>query len=70
MTKPDKSRFKCPNCEANYKLVRAEAGPQSLDRQVTCRSCGAPFPGREGGFVLKYFLVDRPRRKAPARRFG
>ena len=51
MTKPDELRFKCPNCEANYKLVRAEAG-------------------REGGFVLKYFLVDRPRRKAPARRFG
>ena len=24
---------------------------------VPCRSCGEPLPGRDGGLVLKYFLL-------------
>ena len=70
MTKSDLSPFECPNCGAKYKLIRVEAEPQSLDRQITCRSCGAPLHGREGAIALKYFLVDRPRPQAPAARFG
>jgi ribosomal protein L34E len=38
------------------------------DQQLTCRNCGGPLHGREGKFVLKYFLVDRPRRRALGRR--
>ena len=53
-----------PNCGARYKLVRVEAEPAGTDRQIVCRSCGAPFVGREGHFVLKYFLVGRPRTQA------
>ena len=54
--------FKCPNCEALYHIVKVEAGPQSADREITCRACGGPLPGREAKFVMKYFLL----RKNPA----
>lgn len=61
--------FDCPNCKAQYKLVRAEAGSSPiLDKQIECRHCGAPFRGREGRFILKYFLVDRPKAQAIKRR--
>ena len=53
MTKP---LFNCPNCNALYHLIKAEAGPETIDREITCRICGAPLPGRDGSFVLKYFL--------------
>ena len=56
--------FDCPQCGAKYKLVRAEADEQTIDRQITCRKCGAPLQGRQGNAVLKYFLVDRPRARA------
>jgi predicted Zn finger-like uncharacterized protein len=49
--------FTCPHCQALYQVVKAEAGPESVDRAVPCRSCGEPLPGREGNFVLKYFLL-------------
>ena len=39
-----------------YQVVKAEAGPETVDRAVSCRSCGEALPGREGNFVLKYFL--------------
>ena len=55
----------CPNCGARYTLVRAEADRMSASGQIVCRSCGGPLNGREGRFVLKYFLVDQP--KIPAR---
>jgi hypothetical protein len=57
---PEISRFDCPNCRAEYKLVRAEVGPLP-DRQIVCRRCDAPLQGREGKFILKYFFVGRPR---------
>ena len=46
--------FHCPNCEAEYKVVRVEA-PPTHDGQVICLSCGGPLQNREGKFVLKYF---------------
>ena len=60
--------FDCPNCGAQYKLVRVETHETLPDQQLACRKCGGPLHGREGRFVLKYFLVDRPGRKAPGRR--
>jgi hypothetical protein len=56
---PVKANFTCRNCEALCRLVREEAGPESRDRQVTCLACGEPFPGREGKFILKYFLLAK-----------
>ncbi len=52
--------FKCPNCRAVYQVVKAEAGPETSDGLVACRICGAPLAGRDGPFVLKYFLLRTP----------
>jgi len=52
--------FDCPNCGAQYKLVRVETNETLPDQQLACRKCGGPLQGRQGRFVLKYFLVDRP----------
>jgi hypothetical protein len=54
------SSFNCPNCNARYHLIRVEAGPETVDHEISCRSCSAPLQGREGLFVLKYFLINRP----------
>jgi predicted Zn finger-like uncharacterized protein len=51
--------FKCPNCTAEYRVVRVEADP-AKDREITCRKCGGTLLGREGKFILKYFLQHRP----------
>jgi len=54
---PDPVLFKCPTCEAKYKVVRVEA-PAEYDRQLICLSCGAPIRNREGKFALKYFRTE------------
>jgi hypothetical protein len=46
-----------------YKLVRAEADHAASYGQIECYHCGGPLSGREGQFILKYLLVDRPRRQ-------
>ena len=51
--------FACPNCNSLYELVKVEAGPETVHREVACRSCEAPLPGIEGNFVLKYFLLRK-----------
>jgi DNA-directed RNA polymerase subunit RPC12/RpoP len=51
--------FNCTTCDAPYRIVRVEAEPSSADRKIACRVCGAPLQGRDGPFVLKYFLVGR-----------
>jgi transcription elongation factor Elf1 len=57
-------QFNCPNCDGRYKLVRAGAGPESLTGVLECYYCGGPLAGREGQFVLKYFVADEPRKQA------
>ncbi|KWV52944.1 hypothetical protein AS156_09960 [Bradyrhizobium macuxiense] len=49
--------FRCPTCNADYRVVRVEAPPLN-DRQLTCLNCGGPFRNREGKFALKYFRVS------------
>jgi hypothetical protein len=44
---------------------QVEAGPETVDLEVVCRICGAPFRGREDGFVLKYFLLRKAARVDP-----
>jgi hypothetical protein len=65
---PPPTPFACPTCGIRYKLVRAEADGVSVSSQLMCRGCGGPLNGREGRFVLKYFLVDRPKIRARAAR--
>jgi hypothetical protein len=59
-------QFNCPNCDALYHLIETEAGPETVDLELTCVACGAPlsFPAREGPVVFKYFLSGSSRRKA------
>ena len=64
---PSFNSFTCPNCKALYQVVKAEPGPETVDREIVCRSCGAPLTGRDGKFVLKYFMLreaGRTRRRA------
>jgi predicted RNA-binding Zn-ribbon protein involved in translation (DUF1610 family) len=56
--------FDCPNCGARYNVVRMESHKVDLDNQITCRSCGGPLQGREGKYILKYFLVSGRRMRA------
>ena len=56
-------RTSCPHCGAAYKVVQIEAPSDPVE--ITCKSCGGPLAGREGRFLLKYFLVDKRRKAAP-----
>jgi hypothetical protein len=58
----------CPHCGAKYEVVRVEAANLMEHGEVTCLSCGGPLPAREGTFLMKYFLVDRPSQRQRQRR--
>jgi len=49
--------FRCPTCQAEYKVVRVEA-PPTHTAPLLCLSCGGPLNNREGKFALKYFRVS------------
>ena len=53
------SSFHCPTCNALYRVVEVERGPETVDREIMCRSCGTPLDSRKGDLVLKYFLVRK-----------
>ena len=55
-------RIVIPACQALYQIVKVEAGPETIDREPTCRACGGPLAGRDGKFVLKYFLLRKAAR--------
>ena len=58
------TRFHCRVCGAKYEIVRVEAPPgPTTGRELACLSCGGPLHGRDGRFLLKYFLVERPQRR-------
>ena len=64
------SQTRCPHCEARYIVVRAEANQTTVDRDIGCLSCGSSLQGRDGRFVLKYFLAEEPRKQAGKRYAG
>ena len=53
------SSFHCLNCNALYRVVEIEPGPDTVDREIECRSCGAQLASSKGNLVLKYFLVRK-----------
>jgi transcription elongation factor Elf1 len=53
----------CPNCGSQYRVVRVEVDPAVSYGRIECRRCGGPLNSREGKFILKYFLVDGPRKR-------
>jgi hypothetical protein len=40
--------FHCPYRDALYELVKVEAGPETVDREIACRACGASFRHAKG----------------------
>jgi len=60
--------FTCRKCKALYHIVKVEAGPETVFQEVPCRVCRAPLVGREGNFVLKYFLLRKAARVRKWRR--
>ena len=60
MSKLEPAPFYCPECKAKYELVRMEFPADGADPKILCIGCGTLLPGREGAFILKYFLVERP----------
>jgi predicted RNA-binding Zn-ribbon protein involved in translation (DUF1610 family) len=53
------TQFNCPSCGARYKVVRIEAPAGMGEHAISCLSCKAAIPSREGTMVLKYFQVER-----------
>jgi hypothetical protein len=47
----------CSNCQALYQVVKAQAGPETVDLEIACQVCKGPLTARQGQFVLKYFLL-------------
>jgi hypothetical protein len=56
MNRPHPTYSNCRNCGADYWVARVETSVP-LSHQPVCSACGAPLPGREGRFVLKYSFV-------------
>jgi hypothetical protein len=57
--------FHCPVCAAKYEVVGFEALPgPATEGDVACLCCGGPLHASEGKFLLKYFLIERPRLRA------
>ena len=54
--------FDCPNCNAHYQVIKVEAAPETVDRDISCCSCGRALIGREGNLVLKYFMMRKAER--------
>lgn len=47
----------CPQCDAVYHVVMANVGSEQDEQGVTCLACGTLLAGREGKFILKYFML-------------
>ena len=52
----------CSHCNALYQVIRAEAGPETTERDVACRVCGGPLPACEGQLVLT--VCEAPMRRS------
>jgi predicted Zn finger-like uncharacterized protein len=58
MSQPEPIPFRCPSCEAEYKIVTIEAC-DAVRGKIRCLKCDALFPAGEGRVAFKYFLVGR-----------
>jgi hypothetical protein len=62
MSQSEPIPFRCPGCEAEYKLVTIETC-EGVQGKIRCLKCDALFPAGEGRVAFKYFLVGRPSRR-------
>jgi hypothetical protein len=51
--------FTCPNCKSLYEVIKTEVASGTDNRDKTRCACGSSFAGREGKFVLKYFILRK-----------
>ena len=58
MSQSEPIPFRCPGCEAEYKIVTVETD-EVVHGKIRCLKCDALFPA-EGRVAFKYFLVGRP----------
>ena len=66
--RPTDNTLRLPKLRRPIQACSYRSGSGVGTHQITCRSCGTPLEGREGRFILKYFLVSRP--KSPSGKFG
>jgi hypothetical protein len=59
MSQSEPIPFRCPSCEAEYKIITIEAC-DVVRGKIRCLKCDALFPAGEGRVAFKYFLVGRP----------
>jgi len=52
--------FKCPKCQARYKVARMNSDTQDIHQSLHCKICGQSLASTHEGRILKYFLVRRP----------
>lgn len=55
--------FSCPQCQAQYKLIRVPAQGGSESPPLKCKVCSQEFASTEDGNILKYFLVGARRQQ-------
>ena len=55
--------FVCPQCQARYKVVLMTVELGASHPSLHCKVCRQPLASTEGEYILKYFLVSRPRRR-------
>jgi hypothetical protein len=60
MTEDRPMDFACPQCNAQYKVVRVKAEPGKWYRPVLCSVCETTMASIERDKVLKYFLEQLP----------
>jgi len=61
MVKNNPGDFVCPGCQARYKLVRVKSELPSRNFPLHCKHCKQPLAATDGGEILKYFLIRRPK---------
>ena len=55
--------FVCPKCTSRYKLVRVRVEQEVPSRLIYCRVYKEPLSSTDGKYALKYFLVDKPKKR-------
>ena len=51
--------FICPECGADYKVVRVKAETDPPHRLIHCKVCKRSLAPTDREYILKYFLINR-----------
>jgi predicted Zn finger-like uncharacterized protein len=67
MAKYGAVHFNCPSCNTLYHVVKAEAGPVTINRWVTCGTCHEPIPPAKANSSSNTFFCGRRRARISGR---